>query len=230
MLPLQADAELIVPASFTGIWETTNAPLTFLTFASPTANYLAGNAVRNSSVEQRNYFVFDLSAVTEDVAAAELRLSLPNQGFFSTDPVETYRLYDVSTPIDGSNGYLGGVNIPSSQGTQGSLQFDDVGTGVSFGSIDVSNSDNGSILSVHLNVDGISAINTNRGGLFAIGGAVTTLDLSRTTEQEFVFGFSGFQDIRQLVLSPIPEPEIYAMMLAGLGVLGFIGRPRRKAT
>jgi hypothetical protein len=33
----------------------------------------------------------------------------------------------------------------------------------------------------------------------------------------------------QLYLAPIPEPETYAMMLAGLGLIGFVaGRRRRK--
>lgn len=31
-----------------------------------------------------------------------------------------------------------------------------------------------------------------------------------------------------LRLNPVPEPETYALMLAGLGALGFIGRRRRK--
>ena len=29
-------------------------------------------------------------------------------------------------------------------------------------------------------------------------------------------------------LAPVPEPETYAMMLAGLGMLGFMARRRRK--
>lgn len=36
----------------------------------------------------------------------------------------------------------------------------------------------------------------------------------------------GLDDVR-LVAAPIPEPETYAMLLAGLGLLGFIGRRRR---
>jgi len=28
----------------------------------------------------------------------------------------------------------------------------------------------------------------------------------------------------------VPEPEIYAMMLAGLGVMGFVARRRKKAS
>jgi hypothetical protein len=33
----------------------------------------------------------------------------------------------------------------------------------------------------------------------------------------------------ELVTAPIPEPETYALMLAGLGVVGFMARRRRKA-
>ena len=32
-----------------------------------------------------------------------------------------------------------------------------------------------------------------------------------------------------LVLTPVPEPETYAMLLAGLGVLGFVARRRKSA-
>jgi hypothetical protein len=32
----------------------------------------------------------------------------------------------------------------------------------------------------------------------------------------------------QLYIAPVPEPETYAMMLAGLGLIGFIARRRRK--
>ena len=31
-----------------------------------------------------------------------------------------------------------------------------------------------------------------------------------------------------VVSTPVPEPETYAMMLAGLGALGFIGRRRKQ--
>lgn len=39
--------------------------------------------------------------------------------------------------------------------------------------------------------------------------------------------FSGFKQ-DQLYLTPIPEPETYAMLLAGLGLMGFIARRRRR--
>jgi hypothetical protein len=38
---------------------------------------------------------------------------------------------------------------------------------------------------------------------------------------------SGANFNGQLVLTPVPEPETYAMMLAGLGALGFLARRRQ---
>lgn len=47
------------------------------------------------------------------------------------------------------------------------------------------------------------------------------------TESASIFeanrGFSA-----SLTLAPVPEPESYAMLLAGLGVIGFVGQKRRK--
>lgn len=39
----------------------------------------------------------------------------------------------------------------------------------------------------------------------------------------------GLDDISLVTITPaIPEPETYAMFLAGLGLMGFIARCRRK--
>jgi hypothetical protein len=40
---------------------------------------------------------------------------------------------------------------------------------------------------------------------------------------------AGSADIRGLIAAPVPEPETYALMLAGLGVVGFVARRRRGA-
>lgn len=58
-------------------------------------------------------------------------------------------------------------------------------------------------------------------------GNVRVLNLLR----EGTFGSGNFNTVAQdqLYLMPIPEPETYAMMLAGLGLIGFVaGRRRRK--
>jgi len=42
----------------------------------------------------------------------------------------------------------------------------------------------------------------------------------------------GYGDIggntRAFIMTPVPEPEIYAMLLAGLGLMGFLARRRRQ--
>lgn len=95
---------------------------------------------------------------------------------------------------------------------------------------------------------------SNINGLFAIGDiTVTATDSSGTVTQTIVgatqSGFLGFvsssailsatlasvqpttgvlwPSVDNLVLSVVPEPGTYAMMLAGLGVLGFMARRRR---
>jgi hypothetical protein len=44
---------------------------------------------------------------------------------------------------------------------------------------------------------------------------------------EYLADAMGTTDLVRLSVAPIPEPEIYAMMLAGLGVLGFVARRKK---
>jgi PEP-CTERM motif len=62
--------------------------------------------------------------------------------------------------------------------------------------------------------------------LLGIGGTSTLLFRAVGTSDSF----GGSLDaISVTTTSPVPEPETYAMMLAGLGLLGFIARRRKKA-
>ena len=40
--------------------------------------------------------------------------------------------------------------------------------------------------------------------------------------------FSGHMTLAPTTMAPIPEPETYAMMLAGLGLMGFVARRRKQ--
>jgi len=64
-------------------------------------------------------------------------------------------------------------------------------------------------------------------GLLAAGGAGTTLALESTIT-DFAGGPESFL-IYNLSTAPIPEPETYALMIAGLGLIGFVAHRRRKA-
>ena len=53
--------------------------------------------------------------------------------------------------------------------------FDDLGTGVGFGSQTFSAANNGQIVSVPLNAASLADLNAKRGGLVALGGALTSI-------------------------------------------------------
>jgi len=126
-------------------------------------NYLAGF---NGSTVFHDFFVFNLSSVDTPICAASLVLFNPAVvGYQSPDETETFGIFDVTTDIGDLIG-----------GTAGVAGFDDLGTGVSFGSTTVSAADNGQFVTVNLNNDGINALNAAAGGQIAIGGALTTLD------------------------------------------------------
>src|SRR5262245_29141812 len=126
--------------------------------------------------EYRNFFVFDLSGVGH-VSSAVLTILEPENGFFSPDPSESYSVFDVSTPV-----------ASLTNGTGGTAAFADLGSGTSFGSVVMSHANEGTLVSIVFNAAGVAAINHSLGGLFAVGGAVTTLAGS---SDQWVFGFSG---------------------------------------
>jgi len=86
-----------------------------------------------------------------------------------------------------------------------------------------------------LSLDSHKLVETNRSGA-----VLTSFDLSGVTTQAIegvtvdelgriylVAEDSGQSNSMLFVLSPIPEPETYAMLLAGLGLMGFIARRRK---
>lgn len=68
----------------------------------------------------------------------------------------------------------------------------------------------------NLSADVISSINT-------LGSLTIAIDRDQSLD------FYGFDYLKlSNVTAPIPEPETYAMMLAGLGLLGFVARRRKQ--
>ncbi|WP_297325151.1 PEP-CTERM sorting domain-containing protein [Nitrosomonas sp.] len=109
-----------------------------------------------------------------------------------------FQLFDITSPL--SEVHATGTNA---------AVYNDLMTGASYGSFIYNPSDSNEFRSILLNTDGISALNSAIGGEFGIGGAVTG-------------GIEGPPPP-----PPIPEPETYAMWLAGLGLLGFFGYRRK---
>jgi hypothetical protein len=184
-------------------------------------NYIVGDA---SGTERRNFVVFDLTTVTDEILSASLDLYNPDddlpalRGYVSPDPTESLALYEVTTAVDD-------VRL-SQTGAAGVAIFDDLGSGVVFGERSVSAADNGTVVSIVINANGLAALNAARGGLFAIGGALTTLG---SVGDEYVFGFSqsiGNPEVRQLTIETAAVPEPVSASLLALGLLLTVLRRR----
>lgn len=157
------------------------------------SNYLAGDVATSAANERRNFFVFDLSGVTSPVLGASLSIYNPSDppdsgdGYRSPDPFETYAVFEITTDI---GTLIGG-------GTGLTTVFDDLGGGIEYGSVDLTQADNGALVAVPLNGDAVTSINNAAGGLWAVGGAVTTLD---GNPLQIVFGYTSDTMPRSLVL------------------------------
>lgn len=100
------------------------------------------------------------------------------------------------------------------------ISFDGLVSGSVLGSITVGAATNGTshFVDINLNSTGIAYLNASQGQQIVLGGGVTGSNVQ-------LFGYTGGLPTATLaVTSAVPEPETYAMMLAGLGMLGFLAR------
>ena len=180
-------------------------------------NYLTGTDFGDSD-EHRNWFVFDLSVVTErtTIGAATLRLLNPlvSGGFHSDDPTETYELHAITSDLDDLIGRSGGQTA-----------FEDLGSGVLYGQHIASSADNGAWIEIPLNAGAIADL--RHGAVrWAVGGRIATLDPTHDPERLFAFTHDDVLSDTQLVLEFIPEPGSGALLSLAAGC-ALLGRRRR---
>lgn len=155
-------------------------------------NYLTGDTAAAGVAENRAFFVFDLSAVHEQIVGARLTAYNPglvpddHDGFTSPDAYETLTVFDVATDV--ATLRAGGSGLIAI--------FDDLGGGPSYGSVDVDEQCNATMVSVTLNQDALDALNLATGE-FAFGTALTTL---AGNPSQYVFGYTSAAYQRSLIL------------------------------
>jgi PEP-CTERM motif len=153
--------------------------------------HIAGNSNYYITNEEygsyRNFFGFDLSNFNGIVTSAVLDIGNEPDGGFLGIPV-IWRLFDVAEAIDSSENYLDtGI-------------WSDLGTGISYGEVNVTAPI--SNVSLVLNSNGLNALNRSVGQSFFIGGALAS------------------------ATPAVPEPATWFMMIIGFASIG--GVLRRK--
>ncbi len=171
-------------------------------------NYIAGLF---AGFQFHDYFVFDLTGLSQLVSSASLTVYNPPEGFLGAGPL-TVRLYDVSTGvpqlISGNAGGAGGIAI-----------FNDLGSGTAFSDKSFNASTDNTSVTFTLNSAFLSYFDAHEGGLLAIGGAITS-------PAGYVFGFSGVSgpepvlSVHENSFSAVPEASSYGVV-AAVGLAGF---------
>jgi hypothetical protein len=184
-------------------------------------NYVAQ---MNASANYRNFFIFDLSSVTETILSATLKLENPQ--LTDNTVTSTYTLYDVSTS----------VTILTSNQTGATAIYADLGTGTTYGSVALASSIAAGLVEIPLNPDAIAAMNATS-GMFALGGAISTATSSMvrifTFTTDPLFTQKLVLELEEPVLTPpsstdiVPEPASM-FVWCGVGLMVCLGAAARR--
>jgi hypothetical protein len=168
-------------------------------------NYIAGLCSDCGGARYRNFFVFDLSSIAGSITSAILRLDTAN-----VVSSGIYDLFDVSTPI--STLMAGGSGLTGI--------YNDLGSGSTFGSIGLLNTQDHQLVDITFNANGLAALNASS-GLFAVGGTYTSA-------RYHAFGGSNEFMTRQLIIETANVPEPFTIALLALGLFGIAAVRRRR--
>jgi hypothetical protein len=182
--------------------------------------YMAGRAGLEGNDRVRNYFTFSLASIdfsTEQLVAAYLEIRRYGFPLNRNDALETVEFFDVTTDY---------LTLNTQEGISQSI-YQDLGTGNRYGLVEIPNTGDGrDVVTISLNGKALADITAAAGSYFSVGGSCTTCN-----RDQVVFNNSGSDGLQRLTLitAPIPEPNEWTMLVAGLLVIGFIARRRQTA-
>ena len=156
-------------------------------------NYIVGDCTSCvNSGSYNDYFVFNLGQITAPITSAVLDIG--NGNGYVAGPLSTYSLFDISTPI-------ASLDVSRSNGdVAGQAIFNDLQSGVLFGSRSITSVVQNSQVPTNLNAAAIAALNAARGQTWAIGGTLRSGNV--------------------IPGGAVPEPASWGLMILGFGVVG----------
>jgi hypothetical protein len=169
--------------------------------------------------EYRSFFLWTLPQLNGVVTAARIDFSMPYSLGASGSTSQAGEIYDIAS-----------TNLPylrlDNGGGHGIDVFNDLGSGASYGTIDVPSSlyNWDYTLSVSLNGNAISAINSAAGAQFGLG-------MRKPGGGDFVLSSLSQPGSQRLVLtvSAVPEPSQTLLLMTGLfAMLGLVWRRHKQ--
>jgi hypothetical protein len=192
------DSEFL-PGTLNQGWRSDNPAVTAAWFND---NHYTGS---DASATYRSFYTFNLSGIDETITQATLRIMRGVQ----SGPL-TLSFWDVTSPAYDVN----------NRSTYYPSIFNDLGSGISYGSASVGNGDSGDYLSFTLNANALAALNAASGYL--------TIGITVDTPNAYIFGATGHDRsyLDLAVGNNVPEPATLLLFGAALLAAGAVRRKK----
>ena len=187
------------------------------------------------AMDRRNYFVFDLTGITDTITSATL--TLWSGTFESVDATESYGLFastDPATAIGLSTALAGGTSTTDFDGpadpliTAASTLYTKLADGPFLGGLVISSAADSSFIDIALTPGGLGYLNSFLGSTVILGGMVPTAVGLPSPQQPFGgTGPDSFPGSKtpKLTVTTVPEPTA-ALILLGTFSLAAARRRR----